>query len=724
MGTRPNLNKNSLLKLWAALLRWLGLAPKTTVQAQATAPATIEATTMATGYLLPIGTILQFFTDQGVVLSGGKIYTYTAGTTTPVATYTSSTLVTPNANPIILGSNGRLPASCWVGAGITVKMVLQDSSGNVISGGTIDNLQGINDFSSLTGANVGAALWPRTAAEIANSITPTNYAYAPGNVLRYGADPSGAANSSTAISNACLVSTTVYAPAGTYLCNVTVTNPVIFTGDGSDLTLLKPNSNTTAVITYNYQNFSSGFWAYPTEFRNLSFYNTGQLGIGFSFGSSSQGGYAAGMEYANNVKFYGVRFIGFNKGIQFPFGNIGTEFYSCGFVSNFYGAYLLNNKQYPSASGSTGMHAGNKYWFAGEFNNNSCAVYINNSQDGFGAVNFYGTIIENNNIGVYCYNLASYMTSVPISFNDVWVEANGVFQSASQVTIDSWSGSTVTTQNVNPHAFIFDGGSQNILFNGGFFTDTNVLASTTRVVSEGSRVESFNGAGGYPFLCSGSNSQIIINNPMTDRGVGYSQNTLVTGNFLPFHSSINFASTPGARGCLVPHRYTKLAGSYGLTSTVINLTSASNLANGSFPVTATTASDGIIYGTCNVWSIPFTAAGQIVSLTAAVGSLTAGKWYVMTCDLKCVSGNTVTVSAWDRSGNVIFTGGSFPTVGDWYTFAGMGYAPNAVGSWYGLDFTSTSTTTTVIRGSAYQLVTFDNQNDAINFLASNAYIGP
>jgi hypothetical protein len=678
---------------------------------------------MATGYLLPIGTILQFFTDQGVVLSGGKIYTYVAGTTTPVATYTSSTLVTANANPIILGSNGRLPASCWVGAGVTVKMVLQDSSGNVISGGTIDNLQGINDFSNLTGANVGAALWPRTAAEIANSITPTNYAYAPGNILRYGADASGASNSSTAISNACLVSTTVYAPAGTYLCNITITKPVIFTGDGSDLTLLKPNSNTTAVITYNYQN-GLGFWAYPTEFRNLSFYNSGQLGIGFSLGSSSQAGYAAGMEYADNIKFYGVRFIGFNKGIQFPFGNIACEFYSCGFVSNFYGAYMLNNKQYPSFTGSTGMHAGNKYFFSGEFNNNSCAVYIHNTQGGFGAVNFYGTIIEQNNIGVYCYDSGGDSTWVPLSFNDVWLEANGAFVSASNVTIDSWSGTTVTTQSVAPHAYIFDGKGLSILVNGGIFTDTNVIASNTRVMSSGSKVETKTGAGGYPFLCGGTNSQIIINNPSTSFGAGYAQNTMVNGNLSLYYPDITTASTPASRVILGSHRYNKLAGSYGGTSTVVNLTVASNLANGSFPVTATTASDGIIYGICNVWSIPFTAAAQVVSLTAGVVALTAGKWYVMTCDLQCVSGNTFTVSSWDRSGNVLFTGLTLPTTGDWYTVAAMGYAPSAVGTFYGLDFTSTSTTTAVIRGSAFQLTAFNNQNDAANFLASNAYIGP
>lgn len=100
---------------------------------------------MATGLLSPIGLILQAFTDQGVVLSGGKVYTYVAGTTTPVVTYTSSSLTVANSNPIVLQSNGRLPASVWAASGTVIKMVLTDSSGAVISGGTIDNLPLIND---------------------------------------------------------------------------------------------------------------------------------------------------------------------------------------------------------------------------------------------------------------------------------------------------------------------------------------------------------------------------------------------------------------------------------------------------------------------------------------------------------------------------------------------------------------------------------------------------
>ena len=105
---------------------------------------------MATGYLIPVANTLQVFTDQGVIGSGYKMYTYTAGTTTPVVTYTSSTLTVANSNPVVLQSNGRLPTPMWVPSGTLVKIVLTDSTGTVISGGTFDNLSAINDPSAIT----------------------------------------------------------------------------------------------------------------------------------------------------------------------------------------------------------------------------------------------------------------------------------------------------------------------------------------------------------------------------------------------------------------------------------------------------------------------------------------------------------------------------------------------------------------------------------------------
>lgn len=58
--------------------------------------------------------IMQFTDAAGVPLSGGKLYTYSAGTTTPLATYTDSSGATPNTNPVILNSRGEAPV--WLGA--------------------------------------------------------------------------------------------------------------------------------------------------------------------------------------------------------------------------------------------------------------------------------------------------------------------------------------------------------------------------------------------------------------------------------------------------------------------------------------------------------------------------------------------------------------------------------------------------------------------------------
>src|SRR5579862_6043834 len=77
----------------------------------------------------------QFLDANGAPLAGGKLYTYAAGTTTPLATYTDSSGMTPNANPIVLDSAGR--AQIWIGAQ-AYKFVLQDA--NSVVQWTEDNL--------------------------------------------------------------------------------------------------------------------------------------------------------------------------------------------------------------------------------------------------------------------------------------------------------------------------------------------------------------------------------------------------------------------------------------------------------------------------------------------------------------------------------------------------------------------------------------------------------
>ena len=123
----------------------------------------------------------QFFTDDGSVLSGGKIYTYSAGTTTPRTTYTSSSGLVANANPIILDSDGRLPNDLWLMSGFTYRLVVTDSTNVQI--GSYDDIPGVNDGALLSVPFSSITAKPTTLAGygITDGVTTTAAAatYAP-----------------------------------------------------------------------------------------------------------------------------------------------------------------------------------------------------------------------------------------------------------------------------------------------------------------------------------------------------------------------------------------------------------------------------------------------------------------------------------------------------------------------------------------------------------------
>ena len=97
----------------------------------------------------------QFFDNDGNTLSGGLIYSYAAGTSTPATTYTSLSGSIANSNPIVLDSAGRVPNEIWLTTGSTYKFIVRTSTSVLI--GTYDNIPGANDLSSLA-APTGSSL--------------------------------------------------------------------------------------------------------------------------------------------------------------------------------------------------------------------------------------------------------------------------------------------------------------------------------------------------------------------------------------------------------------------------------------------------------------------------------------------------------------------------------------------------------------------------------------
>jgi len=100
-----------------------------------------------TVFLSPLaGAGQQFLDNSGNPLTGGLLYTYAAGTTTPETTYTTALGTTSNSNPIVLDAAGRLESEVWLTGEVAYKFILRTSAGALL--GTYDDIYGINDVSA------------------------------------------------------------------------------------------------------------------------------------------------------------------------------------------------------------------------------------------------------------------------------------------------------------------------------------------------------------------------------------------------------------------------------------------------------------------------------------------------------------------------------------------------------------------------------------------------
>jgi hypothetical protein len=90
----------------------------------------------------------QFLDSNGAPLSGGLLYSYLSGTSTPATTYTTRDGTTNNTNPIVLDAAGRTPSEIWLDGGVLYKFVLKSST--YVQIGTYDSIPAINDTTSIS----------------------------------------------------------------------------------------------------------------------------------------------------------------------------------------------------------------------------------------------------------------------------------------------------------------------------------------------------------------------------------------------------------------------------------------------------------------------------------------------------------------------------------------------------------------------------------------------
>jgi hypothetical protein len=325
---------------------------------------------MTTYALAPIVNGEQWFTDQGVILSGGKINTYLAGGTTPAATYTDSTGVTPNANPIILGSNGRPPQEVWLPQGTAYKFVVTDASNVVLA--TLDNLSGINDTTALT--TFEASLASSSGSSLVGFL-----ASGTGSVLRtgqdklrdfvsvkdFGAKGDGSTNDTSAIQSAVNASKCVFFPPGTYLYSTINCDGFIgtvlqgssgisscilrCTGTGSSAALTFKSSFDCVIRDMTLDHSSASFTGYLLNLGHSTSTDTqGFMAENVTFGSQGFNLYSAqgvNLDKATVCTFTKCKFVSLNRPIdgQSSAGSsysVNHRFIACQFSDN--SGYGLN----------------------------------------------------------------------------------------------------------------------------------------------------------------------------------------------------------------------------------------------------------------------------------------------------------------------------------------------------------------------------------------------
>jgi hypothetical protein len=370
--------------------------------------------------------IFRSWDNNGNPLVGGLLNTYAAGTTTPQATYTDSTLATPNTNPVILNFRGEAPV--WMNPGLFYKFILTDALGNLLwSQDNIPGSIGLNGF--ILGGNIipfanntftlgnptdafanvylgpnGAPVfdpvsgnvgyYKQTTQEAAVPVSPT--VYVPSlqiDLERYGGGVGATASqNNTALTNALAVltkkggGTLVARGSGTYAFSgngFSLPSGTVIQGDGYD-TIWLNQSVTTGQQFLNTPSVSSG--GGRTEIRELQLIGPGNgstpsanVGVGILLGDSTAN--------AGWIQMRKVLLSRWGTAMQFG-GLIWGRFELC---------------EFGNPAGGSGVYTNN---IGIDFN-------FTNSGNQVNAVSFQDCIVSNNaNNGVKATNVAVIMNAI------------------------------------------------------------------------------------------------------------------------------------------------------------------------------------------------------------------------------------------------------------------------------------------------------------------------
>lgn len=327
---------------------------------------------MTTGVACPVP-ILQFFNNAGQPCANGSLLTQVGGVNT--ATYQDSALSTPLPNPIPLNSRGEVSSSTgatqqiFLTPNTVYTFTLSDANGNQLW--VANYVNGIQ----LNQQSVAALLWPQTAAEASNTVTPSNYDQTLiVDIERYGGGVSASASANnTALSTALTVLTTAgggilrFNGVGTYQFSTTFTIPsyVILQGGGPTTYLAYSGTGTFISIPGGNGRVSirdlvliGPGGSSTTTFANLA-------GVGLSLGSTGSNASIVRVQnvsingFSTGMRIAGLTWATFDN-VEFggPVGGAGTYSNGYGIVINFSSGANVNAVSWRNCTISNNALAG------------------------------------------------------------------------------------------------------------------------------------------------------------------------------------------------------------------------------------------------------------------------------------------------------------------------------------------------------------------------------
>jgi len=382
----------------------------------------------------------QQFTDAGVTLASGRVYTYTAGTTTHKNAYTETTGATPHTYTadgsggqyIALDSRGELPAPLFLATG-AYDIALKRSDGTTVwtrrheptadEAATYDTALRA-DLASTASLSVGSGLvgFLDTLVHAANTVGWALRSLAGGNsILRYipVAEWAAIAAGTTTTDLTAYYATALaakdhfYFPKGTFLGQLDLTNKrgKTIQGAGRDVTILK-NYGAAPVIKLN--NTASDcklnhFADFRIQNRDSATYTTAD-GIDIDGNASNENDFhtferleITGMRYGVHVKNRTIwntwKDVHILSSLSDGFHLVVTEnvsqqtFITCRFGSNTgYGIYLSK------ASGDA--MSGWSFVNCTSEKNTLCGLYITGAASGIAGFTMNGCYMEENTTSV------------------------------------------------------------------------------------------------------------------------------------------------------------------------------------------------------------------------------------------------------------------------------------------------------------------------------------